>query len=171
MKGIKSVSTIFLIAAFLSLWTIAGAHAQIDRCEGTAQCRNGHADSTSFGERYVFWIPDGAKTDTLQLLWYQKSTDGTPHLKLYYRFGMIKPGGKPNLRDVVLSPDSTALSADFSSEGFYAFGLVGAAKDTLENIGGMKIWTDVIVLTVQGAASNRADTEYYGILMARREDE
>lgn len=169
-----------IIAVWICLVFTVSAFAQVLRCEpkdGLISGKTHSTDSTSFYQRYYFDIPEGCEPDTLQLLTWLSSLDGDVHVQLRYFWAMRLASYERNVTRYgpkadtywKLSPDSTALSADFSTEGLTAHLLVGAAKDTLENgNAAMKIWPDAVCVVVQGTTSNRADTHWFLKLLGRK---
>lgn len=123
------------------------------------------ADSTSFRNYHYFPIPEGLKTDEIQLNVSAYSSDGAAHLVIRSWYAFYLGGPKKHTAGsggYVRSPDSTTLASDHSIEAYTGYRITGSAKDTTENgAGGTKLQPNAIVIMVGGYTANRADTEYW----------
>jgi len=119
-------------------------------------------DSLTFRDFYYFDVPEGVDRDSCQMLFWCYSTDGAAHLIIRY-WTAFKLGSDTS--SYKWSPDSTTLSADWSTElDYVGFRLENAAKDTTENgtdtVGGTNLWPDAYRVLIGGYTGNQSDTKY-----------
>jgi hypothetical protein len=133
-------------------------------------------DSTTFKDSHYFIIPEGVRTDTLQLLIWQYSALGAAHIKISKFDGMcLLPKGSTgpaNSTTVKTSADSVAVNADFSTESAVKSLLViQTSKDstaTASVTGTTMLAPTAMRINIMGTTSNRQDTRYAIQLIARK---
>jgi hypothetical protein len=176
-KKVTLIAIIALIGILIlsapSLSQVANSKGQVSF--GKAQTStDGHTDSTSFREFYYFDVPEGAQRDSCQLHFWCYSEDGAAHLIVRF-WAALKLGNEKNTTSYKVSPDSTTLSADWSTESaFVGWRVEPAAKDTTENgtdtLTGTNLWPDAYRVLVGGYTANRADTKYFLKMVAVKPD-
>jgi hypothetical protein len=134
-------------------------------------------DSNGFKDSHYFIIPEGVRTDTLQLLIWCYSAKGAAHLKISKFDGMCllpnKERGPVDGTTVKTSADSTIVISDFSTESAVkSLFVIQSSKDsTFVNLvtGTSMLPPTAMRINVLGASSsNRSDTRYAIQLIARK---
>jgi hypothetical protein len=126
-------------------------------------------DSIAFVDSHYFLIPEGVRTDTLQLLIWTTSVKGAVHLKIAKFDGMMVGSGTG--ATFKGSADSVAVSGDWSTESLKSVFIAQVAKDTtFQNLatGTSYLPPTAMKITIRGYTGNRNDFRYAIQLVARK---
>lgn len=153
----KFFKLIFAVALIMVM-AIAPAQAQTWQTIGMDSYVTDYADSTAaadFAHVYYYILPDGMRPDSLQLVYYQKSTAGTPVIGISYAYGMYY-GGKRS--DSKISAGVTTIDASYEVELNSSWSLTLAAGDTTAS--GEETAYNILKVMIDGVAANETDTDY-----------
>jgi len=153
MKFFKFILAVVLIA----IVSIAPVQAQWQTLGMEMYSQDAGDDSASYSRSYYYLLPDGMKIDSMQLVYYQNSTEGTPVVSVSYKWGLYF-GGK--FSDAKLSANNTVIDATYETELISSWGIAHHASDTTLNDATVQVAYNMLVVTIAGATANRTDTEY-----------
>lgn len=177
------IKTIIGAVALLLMMTASvfgqGISSGIVVCEpkdGYAQTRALTTDSSSFFSSFIFDIPEGVRSDTLQLMMYvESSTYSNVDLNISSFFGFKKAGRLGRASSYYgWEPDSTIVKDNLAyADTLYSFMIVPAADDTLDNSTiGMQTWHEAVKINIQsGGTGNGSDVDFWMKLVGQQDNE
>jgi len=152
----KKIIGIITILAFVMVSSVQAQHWQTIGIGLNTQ--DAGADSATFSRAYYIRIPDGVEIDTsMQLVYWQNSSDGTPVIVISYTYGIYFGGA---LSNSVMSANTTTIDANYEVEGMSAWEIPPHADDDCENDATVNKAFNMLRVTIAGYAANRADTQY-----------
>ena len=131
------------------------------------------ADSGTWDHTYHFDIPEGMKTDTLQILFWCHSAQGAVDVDISatyaVRIGRKVGKGMSDTTNFKLTANETTLKTAHTTESLVAYEFVPSADDTFMNgTAGRFFSPTAILVEVDASGTNASDTKYWVGVVGRR---